>query len=97
MIDFSLYGGMRAHAIRRFNERTGATLTRGEYESLCASIRDHNPPAAAVTREGIRFYKVRIRGVTAYALWKRGQIATFYPSLDWITARGGRVLMGEAA
>lgn len=88
---------MRAHALRRWRERTGTVLAPVEYEAMCAAIRRDNLPPAAVTRESLRFYKVRVRGVTAFALWKRGAIATFYPSEDWIIQRGGRLMMGEAA
>lgn len=88
---------MRAHALRRFQERTGIVLVADEYERMCAAIRRDNLPPAAATKDGIRIYKVRVRGATAYALWKRGQIATFCPSLDWITQAGGRVLAEAVA
>jgi hypothetical protein len=91
------HAAMRAHALRRFRERTGTVLAADEYEAMCSAIRRDNLPPAAVTRDSLRFYKVRVRGVTAYALWKRGTIATFYPSEDWIIQRGGQVLTGEAA
>ena len=88
---------MRAHALRRFRERIGIVLTTDEYEAMCAAIRRDNLPPFALTKENIRFYKVRVRNATAYALWKKGAIATFYPSLDWVLIKGGRVLQGEMA
>lgn len=91
------HAAMRAHALRRFQERTGTVLAAEEYEAMCAAIRRDNLPPVAATKDSHRFYKVRIRGVTAYAMWKKGTIATFYPKVEWITERGGRVLVGEVA
>lgn len=91
------YAAMRAHALRRFHERTGKVLAGEEYEAMCAAIRRDNLPPVAATQENMRFYKVRVRGVTAFALWKRGQIVTFYPSVEWILERGGRLLSQERA
>lgn len=91
------YDAMRAHALRRFYERTGTVLAQDEYERMCSAIRRDNLPPFAATQENIRIYKVRVRGVTAYALWKAGTIATFYPSIEWVLERGGRVLAAEAA
>ena len=96
MTDIGHLSAMRIHALRRFLERTGTALTFEEYERMCDAIRRDNLPPMAATQENMRIYKVRVRGVTAYALWKKGAIATFYPSIDWVLQRGGRVLQGGA-
>lgn len=91
------HDAMRIHALRRFHQRTGAVLAVEEYEAMCAAIRRDDPRPVAMTQENLRFYKVRVRGITAFALWKQNAIATFYPSEHWITSRGGRMLSEEAA
>ncbi len=88
---------MKFHALRRFQERCGITLAPIEYDRMCEAIRRDNLPPVAFTKENLRFFKVRVRGVTAYALWKRGQIVTFYPSMEWVKAVGGREAQGAAA
>lgn len=80
------------HALRRFEERCGIRLFAHEYERMVAIILRDRPDPIAVTREGMRVFKVRVRGATGFAVWRRNQIATFYPSLEWVSRRGGRVL-----
>ena len=88
---------MRVHALRRFHERTGTVLAAEEYERMCEAIRRDSLPPAAMTSNNLRFFKVRVRGVTAFALWKANTIVTFYPSEDWVIQRGGRILTGRAS
>lgn len=88
---------MRVHALRRFYERTKTVLAVEEYERMCAAIRRDNLPPVAVTKENVRVYKVRVRGVTAFAVWARNCIVTFYPSIDWVIARGGQLLSEQVA
>ena len=83
---------MMFHARRRMRERFGLTLTEDEYHRMCEVIRDSQPKPVAFTVGGNRVFKVRKDGQTAYAIWKQNRIATFYPTLDWIQCKGGRVL-----
>lgn len=87
------------HAQRRFAERCGAELPIDAYFRMVRVIAAGDAPAFAATADGIRIFQVRYAGVTAYAIWKAElkRIATFYPSTDWITAKGGRLLRDEVS
>jgi hypothetical protein len=89
----SIEAATRLHAVRRFRERCGVELPLRQYNRINAAIASGSVPHVATTREGVRVFHVRYAGVSAYAVWKgvRGQVATFYPSLDWVTAKGGTV------
>lgn len=82
----------KAHAMKRFRERVGINLLITEYNGMVNAIRSHNVPPVAVTMTGNRVFKVRVAGRSAYAVWARNQIATFYPAIEWVTERGGRVV-----
>lgn len=87
---------MMRHAMKRFRERCGIILSEVEYEAMNKVVVDNLAPPVAYTRTGRRVFKVRVRGVTGYGIWFRqfDQFATFYPSLDWVVAKGGKVVSG---
>lgn len=81
------------HAVDRFRERLGVHLPFSEYRRMCKAIKDGAPPIA-ITQASAPVFHVRYAGVSAYAVYRPvvRTIATFYPSLDWVTERGGKLL-----
>lgn len=82
------------HAVRRFEERIGVALPFSELSRMARAMAAGQVPAVAFTQTAAPVFHVRYAGVSAYAVYRPSlrTIATFYPSLDWVTARGGRVL-----
>jgi len=82
------------HALRRFRERIGIDLPRDQYARMVRAVVAGDAPFVALTPDNVRVFHVRYAGRSAYAVFGHDTqtIATFYPSLDWVTVRGGRVV-----
>lgn len=87
---------MLIHATKRAHERFGLRLRDSDYARMVTTIRNSNPKPIAVTRSGQRVFKCRFNGRDAFAIWKKGTIATFLPDLDRVLRTGGRMIGGDA-